>query len=172
MVHFFWGPILPAKPVARKAWCESDREEGLESDLTKARREKLVARELGASGRSADRRTRHAQWWRNMPKHRSLKGPSFVRLRIEVRVGAPAESRKLTLSWVFLVRRSPHDVDMPEICLSYVVSCSSQNSLSDWRGGVGRIKELVRGLYENFWSLKGKIIRIRGAKKKELDWGS
>ena len=95
-----------------------------------------------------------------------------MRLRIEVRVGAPAESRKLTLSWVFLVRRSPHDVDMPEICLSYVVSCSSQDSLSDWRGGVGRIKELVRGLYENFWSLKGKIIRIRGAKKKELDWGS
>ena len=44
--------------------------------------------------------------------------------------------------------------------------------MSDWRGGVGRIKELVRGLYENFWSLKGKIIRIRGAKKKELDWGS
>ena len=41
MVNFCWGPILQAKPGARKAWCESDREEGLESGLARARREKL-----------------------------------------------------------------------------------------------------------------------------------
>ena len=49
MVNFCWGPILQAKPGARKAWCESDREEGLESGLARARREKLVAREFSAS---------------------------------------------------------------------------------------------------------------------------
>ena len=43
MANFCWGPILQAKPVARKAWCESDREEGRESRLARARREKLVA---------------------------------------------------------------------------------------------------------------------------------
>ena len=31
MVNFCWGPILQAKPVVRRAWCESDREEGRES---------------------------------------------------------------------------------------------------------------------------------------------
>ena len=62
MVNFCWGPILQAKPGARKAWCESDREEGLESGLARARREKLVAREFSASSCSRERRTRHAQW--------------------------------------------------------------------------------------------------------------
>ena len=33
MVNFCWGPILQAKPAARKACCESDRKEGLESGL-------------------------------------------------------------------------------------------------------------------------------------------
>lgn len=45
---------------------------------------------------------------------------------------------------------------MPEIRLRHVVSCSSQDSVRDWRGGrLEEVKEIVRGLYENFWSLKG-----------------
>ena len=45
MANFCWGPILQAKPVARKDWCESDREEGRESRLARARQENLVAME-------------------------------------------------------------------------------------------------------------------------------
>ena len=79
-----------------------------------------------------------------------------MRLRSE---GLPGRTRcehpKLRPSCV-LVRRSPQDVDMPEIGLCHW--CPAQEpGLGErlaWRK-LEEVKDIVRGLCENFWNIKG-----------------
>lgn len=55
------------------------------------------------------------------------------------------------------------DVDMPEIRLRHVVSCSSQDSVRSWRGGrLEDVRESMRGHYRNFGSVKGNFTEVCG----------
>lgn len=61
-----------------------------------------------------------------------------------------------------------HYVDMPEIRLRHVVSCSSQDSVRDWcgRGWKTEGNSATSGLHKNFWSVKrellGNLRRVMG----------
>lgn len=107
------------------------REAGLE--------ETLVAKERSARP-AVERRDWACAVSTPAPARRGLKGPSLARLRTSARAGLTPPPPTLPAS------RTPdptlsfwpgeaHDVDMPEIRLRHVVSCSSQDSVRDLHGG-------------------------------------
>ena len=92
MVNFCWGPILQAKPVVRRAWGESDREEGRESGCLERGGKSSLLGNSGASGHSPERRTRHAQSGRNCRRAAVGKARASCACAVKASRGAPPVS--------------------------------------------------------------------------------